>query len=266
MSEVIVIIPIYKKGLTQAESASLKQVLKVCKSRDIMFIHPKTLRLNFYKNIIGKFKNCVIFKGISDKYFSSIKGYNKLLISKLFYSSLFKYKYLFLYQLDAWIFRDELTYWIKRGYDNVGAPWFSGFTNPEYPPKIIGAGNGGCCLRNIRSCIAILNSFKYLQNPFKKFANNRSLRNFIYSFLLGNNVNYRFNDFSGYEDRFFAYTVPRLFERFKNCPPEEAMKFSFEVCPSYLFELNKKTLPMCCHAWEKYEPEFWKEFIDYSNN
>ncbi len=266
MSEVIVLIPIYKKELTRAESASLKQVLKVCKSRNIMFIHPKSLCLNFYEHIIEESSSIVLFKGFDDKYFSSIKGYNQLLMSKHFYSNILEYKYLFIYQLDAWIFRDELNSWINKGYDNVGAPWFMGFSNPEHPEKITGAGNGGCCLRNVRSCIAVLNSFKYIQNPFKKFANNRTLSGFIYSFLLGNNVNYRFNNFSGYEDRFFADIIPRLFNWFKNCPPEEAMKFSFEVCPSYLFELNKKKLPMCCHAWEKYEPEFWKEFIDdYSN-
>jgi len=265
MSDIVVIVPIYKSELTKAEFASLKQVLEVCKSRHIMFIHPKNLNLNYYEYIIKEFNNFIIFKEFSDRYFSSIKEYNKLLISNLIYLSIIKYKYMFLYQLDAWIFRDELTYWTKKGYDNVGAPWFKGFTNPTFPETIIGAGNGGCCLRNIRSCVAILNSYKYIENPFKKFAENRSIRNFIYSFFLGNNVNYRFNDFSGYEDIFFAYIIPRLFKWFKNCPPEEAMKFSFEVCPSYLFKLNNNNLPMCCHAWEKYEPEFWKEFIDTSS-
>ena len=79
-------------------------------------------------------------------------------------------------------------------------------------------------------------------------------------------MNHRLNDYSGYEDRFFGSTVPRLFEWFRNCPPEEAMQFSFEACPAHLFELNKHKLPMCCHAWEKYEPEFWKAFIDYTDN
>lgn len=48
---------------------------------------------------------------------------------------------------------------------------------------------------------------------------------------------------------------------FNPAPPEVAMKFSFEVHPEVLYELNDKQLPFGCHAYLKYNPEFWKKFI-----
>ena len=45
--------------------------------------------------------------------------------------------------------------------------------------------------------------------------------------------------------------------------PEEAIAFSFELSPSYLYKLNGNYLPFGCHAWYKYEYEnFWKQHIN----
>ena len=35
----------------------------------------------------------------------------------------------------------------------------------------------------------------------------------------------------------------------------------FELEPRYLYNLNQKKLPFGCHAWEKHEPDFWKNHI-----
>ena len=37
-----------------------------------------------------------------------------------------------------------------------------------------------------------------------------------------------------------------------------ALEFSFEAMPSYLYKLNNNVLPFGCHAFEKYETDFWK--------
>ena len=45
---------------------------------------------------------------------------------------------------------------------------------------------------------------------------------------------------------------------FKVPPNYQALKFSFEAMPSYLYKLNNNVLPFGCHAFEKYESDFWK--------
>ena len=67
---------------------------------------------------------------------------------------------------------------------------------------------------------------------------------------------------NGNEDYFWSYLIANTFTDYTVAPNEESLKFSFEVKPSFLFEKNNNNLPFGCHAWEKYEPEFWKKFIN----
>jgi len=39
------------------------------------------------------------------------------------------------------------------------------------------------------------------------------------------------------------------------------VSFSFEVGPKHCFEKNNQTLPFGCHAWAKYDREFWKPYL-----
>lgn len=43
---------------------------------------------------------------------------------------------------------------------------------------------------------------------------------------------------------------------------EQCCYFSFEVNPGFLFEQKAFKFPFGCHAWEKYEPEFWKQNVE----
>jgi hypothetical protein len=58
-----------------------------------------------------------------EAYFKNISGYNKLLLSPVFYSRFIDYKYICICQFDTFIFRDELSYWCKKSYDYIEAPW-----------------------------------------------------------------------------------------------------------------------------------------------
>ncbi|MBL4883751.1 MAG: hypothetical protein JKY95_04320 [Planctomycetaceae bacterium] len=63
------------------------------------------------------------------------------------------------------------------------------------------------------------------------------------------------------EDRFWSEVVPVRFPWFQIPSPFEAVSFAFEVNPRKCFELNGSELPFGCHAWEKYDPDFWTNFI-----
>jgi len=54
-----------------------------------------------------------------------------------------------------------------------------------------------------------------------------------------------------------------LFYKKGNVPPiKEAIKFSFEVFPEYLYFLNNSELPFGCHDWFGYfNYFFFKEYI-----
>jgi hypothetical protein len=180
------------------------------------------------------------------------------------------YKYILFYELDAWVFRDELQYWCNKGYDYIGAPWFEGFDRP-ISDNIIGVGNGGFSLRNVNSAIRLSKRMNFL----------RKLRNFWYKSYLQNM--FTFENFLLYTRKYFKIKDPgimsiinspsfaiedrywsilsNLFNDYRIAPIEEAIKFSFEVKPSILFKSNKYQLPFGCHAWEKYDPDFWKALI-----
>jgi len=232
MIEVSVVIPIYKPQLSDTELRSFKQCLHILGDHPLMLVAPDGLDTNIYENIAGRNLQCTYF---NKKYFNSVLGYSELLLSKKFYCSFEAYKYILIYQLDAWVFRDDLSYWCKKNYDYIGAPWL------EAPPVTSGkkpfinisnllvnqVGNGGLSLRKVK--------------PHIRWA-------WWVSFL--------FRLFPKNEDILWT-----LFAPFKKPNAMEALQFAFELNPGQSYELNNRELPFGCHAWEKYDPAFWKQFI-----
>lgn len=43
---------------------------------------------------------------------------------------------------------------------------------------------------------------------------------------------------------------------------EDGLGFSFEQSPDYLFIQNNQELPFGCHAWWKYDLNFWRPHIE----
>ena len=44
-------------------------------------------------------------------------------------------------------------------------------------------------------------------------------------------------------------------------PVEVGLKFAFEAHPRYCFEKNMNKLPFGAHAWDKWDSDFWKNWI-----
>ncbi len=173
-----------------------------------------------------------------------------------------------IYQTDAFVFKDELEYWCNKGFDYIGAPWFENYTNASSKSQITGTGNGGFSLRNIKKSLAIVVELKersklhYLLQRTNILSERQSAfltrlrygmpRNIGSSFIIGQvHIN---------EDRFWGQMIPQMFD-YKVASVEESIKFSFEANPSLLYKMNNEELPFGCHAWERYEPEFWEKFI-----
>lgn len=83
------------------------------------------------------------------------------------YKRFIDYEFMLVYQLDAWVFRDELFYWCDQGFDYIGAPWYEGYEKATHTSKIISpSGNGGFSLRKNNSIMNAL--YKTFYNMVNK--------------------------------------------------------------------------------------------------
>jgi len=234
-----VVIPVYKSQLNDFEHTSLAQAFKILKSYDIIFVAPDGLTAPYLK--MGK---CEYFPS---SYFNGVESYNNLLVSAAFYKRFLAYSYILIYQLDAYVFRDELTDWCTKSYSYIGAPWtyasfYSrktkdyakfGLTYPE-------VGNGGLSLRSTR--------IHYWSSIF------------YFTFLL------RLLFKSLNEDWFWVNIIDRINPSYRIASAAVALKFAIESDPRHSLEDLKGNLPFGCHGWDKYYDDFWHEYITLKSN
>ena len=113
----VIVIPVYKQVTDEQETQSLLQCLKILHPYPIVFVCPQNLDTSYYitfcvKNAKSEFS----FITFDDYYFQSIPGYCRLLLSAKFFSKFRQFDYMLLYQLDAWVFRDELMEWCNKNF------------------------------------------------------------------------------------------------------------------------------------------------------
>lgn len=248
MKLVSVVIPIYKVTLDKDEIISLKQCYKILKKHPITFVQPKGLNHENYTQFANR-ENQLNFEEFEIGYFNNIEGYNNLLLSKNFYGRFTNYKYILIYQLDAFVFKDELEYWCNKGYAYIGAPWPVFFLKqlvqnlkdyiPDelikksgiHPIKNMLVGNGGFSLRNVSAHFELLKSSNI------------------------DTSKYTLN-----EDVFISLILASINKEFSVAPQEIAMYFAWEMEPEEFYKRSKKVLPFGCHAWNK-AIGFWEEHI-----
>lgn len=263
-SRAAVLVPLYKQSMTASEEFSFKTTLTVLSNHDIYVVCPK--RLSGYLSVLKE--ETLLNFGVeyfADRYFSSVNGYNHLLMSLGFYSRFHRYEYILVVQTDALVFSDQLEEWCERSYSYVGAPWFKGFERPEMPLSFLGVGNGGFSLRNVRDCLRVLALPRYLpyvsETASSHFSSVGRFLQIVKHRLIFSYSFYPFRPVIN-EDVFWGWVVPDRCDFFSIPKPEDAISFAFEFAPDYLFELNGCQLPFGCHAWEKYNLQFWKNVME----
>lgn len=85
---------------------------------------------------------------------------------------------------------------------------------------------------------------------------------FVLDYTVRNNTHKWLNSYRGHEDQFWGLSVAKKFSWFKVPAYEEAAAFAFEMQPHRLFELTGHRLPFGCHAWWKYDLDFFKPHIE----
>lgn len=274
MQEAVIVIPIYKEELGKTEKASLKRCLKILGKYPISFICPKSLNVENYQEILSAQNRTCDFIRFDDEYFKSVQSYSKFMLKTHLYNKFLNYNFMLVYQLDAWVFEDSLKYWCEQNYDYIGAPWFEGFDKADgNSPLMDLAGNGGLSLRKISKIKKLLKTSYKPDCTFKKFFNRNKKHKLISNiinapFLL---IKYIFHVIKTetfwssteiFEDITIVQCGPKVLKKFNVAPPEIALKFSFEAQPKRLYKMNDKKLPFACHAFEKYDFDFWKQFIN----
>lgn len=259
----IVVIPIYKykKSLNWFEELSLNRCLDILSKHKICLVAPFSLNLDEYLDAFPQKQ--LLIERFCDDYFKDVRGYNALMLSKQFYERFSSYEFMLIYQLDAFVFKDDLIYWCNKGYDYIGAPWLTDrrynnvlkrkwkeyIWNRAYKRNKLNrhtrlpveeqfnnrVGNGGFSLRRINKMIQALSKYSNLAESYLKKTNQP-----------------HFN-----EDVFWSLEVNRR-ETFLKIPNYKiAVNFAIETWPEIAYELTKGQLPFGCHDWDKYYT-FWK--------
>lgn len=257
----VVVIPIHSEKPTKNELISFKQCFDILKKHAIKVMVPKGLNLEVYLKVVPSFE-VVEIKPIWQ---SSLFMYNKLKLSDFFYNLFKEFDYLLTYELDAFVFKDELDFWCDKNYDYIGAPWFLGYCEP-LSNDFIGVGNSGFSLRKISSMRNAIQKIYFEEHKYFRISKKERFLNTIRMpidfFNMWRNKNNTIQIARHFnEDWFVSYVIPRHIVDFNIAPIDDAIKFSFEVKPDYLFDINNQMLPMGCHAWEKYNFDFWKPHI-----
>ncbi|MBP5525476.1 MAG: hypothetical protein J6Y11_07730 [Paludibacteraceae bacterium] len=255
-SDIAIVVPIYKLPLSPDDRICLNQLFKVMTGYDIYAIYPEKLDIT---DMCREYP-LLIKHPMESSHFSSLRSYNKLVLSSSFYDAFSNYKYILINQLDTYIFKDELCRWANSGFDYVGAPFvpdkdkywsplrrlwcrlnfylcrYKG-TDPHHS-QWYQVGNGGLCLRNVSK----------FQNITKKYKQQIE------------------DDLSDEKD-FYPEDLWLSFElkgddRLKTPDWKTALHFSVECSPQKCMDIIGNKLPFGTHAWtlDKHRP-FWEKYI-----
>lgn len=267
-----ILVPIYQPKISHAAQISLSHIRKYLSRYEICFISPDSL------DISAIILNKESIERFPDTFFVGIKGYNSLLKSTEFYRRFESYDYILIAQLDCLIFRDELEEWVNAGWDYIAAPWFKGFAQ-DHGPGLWRVGNGGLSLRKVESHLRVLQQLvtagsiyprwgHYAWKPPMEFLEAGMYKKI--SGLYGLNplakkhtVEEELNQFPYNEDVFWGIEARKFDSDFQVSGAEEALHFCFEVSPRWCFEKTSGRLPFGCHAWTRYDRDFWEEVLSH---
>lgn len=269
---IAVVIPVYKPTLSDDEKLSLQQCLRVLGKYPMLLVCPQGMDTSTYDLIkTNKFQK----QTFAHQYFTSIDSYSRLMKSPSFYECFCDFDYILIYQLDAWVFCDELEEWCKKGYDYVGAPWFDHYRSHEEGHNLWLVGNGGLSLRRTKKFLSLTTLITQLQ-PFTRIKSCQQVFESEYHSIrdlprclihcmgpwIGTN-SFRHIHKKLQEDGFFCEGLSGSDYQLHVPNPKEAAFFSFERSPKYLYEeVTRGKLPFGCHAWRKYQySTFWKHYI-----
>lgn len=270
-----IVIPIYKSVITPGEVISLRRCLSVLKAYPQVLVTFPELDISAYDYLFEEAGMILRVEFFEKRYFESVETYNQLMLSRDFYQRFASSEYILVYQLDGYVFNDQLADWCLKGYDFIGAPVFRFHGSHEAGNQLWKVGNGGVSLRKTATFLSVFDQPMPLGTyPF--FVKNIRIKGFFsmclktaimgiklvcsthtVEYYLTHDCDSRIN-----EDMFWCDALSHTTLALKVPGLKEAACFCFEKSPAYLYSLTDQSLPFCCHAFERYEYEsFWHKYI-----
>ena len=267
---VAIVVPLSNRpDLLPDEEVSLRHLCHFLGRYDKFLVVPSNSKMN-----INNFKS----EDFPASFFGSVSAHNRLLGSPKFYNRFLDYKYIFFYHLDSLAFSDQLSEWCNAGWDYIGPP----FIHCENTPwvKESGGGNGGFTLLRVESALKVIHN-RYRQQPtsywLDLFTRNgarllpliKCLERLQGHFPKSRVVNRLLAEWRDSEnpvgnrnnDMFWSFSAHEFLPQFKVATFEESLRFAFEVVPRRCLELNGGEMPFGCHAWGRYDREFWVPYL-----
>lgn len=268
---VAVVVPAYKEQFSADEEISLRHLEHFLGKYDKYLLAPEGLEVNRAGFGVMRFRR---------EFFRNPVTYSALLLSQEFYQAFASYKYILIYQSDALVFSDQLAEWCATDIDYVGAPWFKGEGVDFVEDAAVG--NGGFSLRKVESFLKVTRApgfsaeltkyrdaflaakpwyVRFLDLPRKVKRRLRLLGRTGQAILIkSERVSVapaeRLN-----EDCFWSFGAVKYYPGFRIASVADALRFAFEINPRRCYELNNRRLPFGCHAWNKYDRQFWEPFL-----
>ncbi|MBX3254666.1 MAG: hypothetical protein KF862_11040 [Chitinophagaceae bacterium] len=265
--KVCVVIPVHKPEMTYYEKVSLNACCRHLKNHDCFLVYPQQMDIAQYLRIHPG----VIAKPVPAAWLSSVDCYNRMKVGIDFYRLFSNYRFMLTYELDAYIFSPDLENHRAFEFDFIGAPIFEGFIAAGHDARFLGCLNSGFSMRNIQSCMYVMNNIHIIKRQwklFKFFKSNFSVTRKILLLLKWKKLPvFEHDHWVAYmkeqyfhEDIFWSELIPVLFPFFRIADFRSACSFSFEVNARSLYELTGRQLPLGCHAWAKFM-DFWDDHI-----
>jgi hypothetical protein len=270
-TKMCVIIPVHKPVIAADEVISLLACKTHLRGCSCYLIFPEGMDTGAYTNIHPG----LLLKPVNPAWLSSIENYNKMKVSISFYQLFAKYEYMLTYELDAYIFNNNLEKAGAFKFDYIGAPFFEGYWAAKPGAAFMAGGNSGFSVRNIQSCIKALVSLKKYRTHWLLYkttlGRSSRLRNKLnewtkgkYEVFITGRFAFNFANFHLNEDVIWSEVIPQLVPSFSIADPMSALRFSFEYNLDDSLRLNNGELPLGCHAWAKHL-NFWSRYIDTKN-
>lgn len=227
ISTCAVAIPIYRKP-TPSERLSLSIAEKFLPQENSFIVAPRSLEFHYSGIRIIR---------LPDEWFSTIKKYGSLMVSKSFYELFIEFDYVLIYQLDCLVFDVRLDEFTALGFDYV-APLILGRLDGFWPSTDI-VGVGGFSLRKVRSFVEVLSLIQ--KSDFTAEASSLACR----------------IDRNGAEDMFWSLSASAIDPGFSVASPEIALAFGFEGDPRNSYPRAHRQQPFGCHHWNKLSFFLW---------
>jgi len=249
-----VVVTFVWRNMNEKEKSAFCQGVKILGKHPFVVIHPQSYSVDY---LLEQHEG-ISSLALPDEHFQSVSTYNSMMLSPWFYQLFSEFDYMLVYQLDAYVFSDQLDYWTSMDYDYIGAPWMPNDTKYE---RLIGqwilrllkhfpirngqihsahlfhqVGNGGFSLRRIAKMQEILER----NQEMVKTTQGKHARQ---------------------EDVFISVLLKEK-EHLKIPNYRLAMYFAFEKAPAWCLEFTGGVFPFGCHNFNgRYWDSFWKYHI-----